>query len=65
MAHCVHQLVTNFVCLLFGAEQVEYSEYWELFHWKQGAVLLMKAVRVKQNSEAAGHKTKTMNWKVR
>ncbi len=32
MLHCVHQLVANFVCLQFGAEQVEYSEFFlELF----------------------------------
>ncbi len=35
MLHYVHQLVANHVCLLFGAEQVVYSEFLEPFHWKQ------------------------------
>ncbi len=34
MLHCVHQLVSDFVCLLF-AEQVVYSGFLQLFHWKQ------------------------------
>ncbi len=28
----VHQLVANYVCLLFGAEQVVYRGFLELFH---------------------------------
>ncbi len=31
MLHCVHQLVSNCVCLLFAAEQVVYSWFLELF----------------------------------
>ncbi len=33
MLHYVLQLIS--VCLLFGAEQVAYSEFLEFFHWKQ------------------------------
>ncbi len=35
MLHYVHQLVANFVCLLFGARQVVYSGFLELFRWTQ------------------------------
>ncbi len=35
MLHHVHQVVTNFVCQPFGAEQRAYSQFLELFHWKQ------------------------------
>ncbi len=34
MLHCVHQLVANFVCLLFGAGQVVYSGFIRAFCWK-------------------------------
>ncbi len=35
MLRYVHQLVSNCVCLLFGAGQVVYSGFFELVHWKQ------------------------------
>lgn len=31
----VQQLVTNCVCLPFGAVQIVHSGFLELFHWKQ------------------------------
>ncbi len=34
MLHRVHQLVTNCVCLWFGAEQEAYSRSLELLSWK-------------------------------
>lgn len=58
MLHYVRQVVTNCVCLLFGAEQWVHSEFLELFHWnlllpavaEKGA---KRAMRVNQNSKAA------------
>ncbi len=35
MLHYGHQLVAICVCLLFGAEQVVYRGFIELFHWKK------------------------------
>ncbi len=35
MLYYVHQLVADCVCPLFGADQVVYSGYLELFCWKQ------------------------------
>ncbi len=35
MFHYDHQLGSNYVCLLFGAEQAVYGEFLELFHRKQ------------------------------
>ncbi len=32
-SHDVHQQLSNCVCLLFGAEQVVYSDLLELFFW--------------------------------
>ncbi len=66
MLHYVHQLVTDFVCLLFGAGQVVYSEFIKAFLFKTAARCkqLMRAVRVNPNSKAAGCKTKTMSWQM-
>lgn len=44
MLHYVHQAVTNCVCLLFLAEQVVYTEFRDLFHWKQLPAALYKSV---------------------
>ncbi len=35
MLQYVHQLLSDCVCLLFGAGQVVYGGFLELFHWKQ------------------------------
>ncbi len=35
MLHYVHQLLSDCVCLLFAAEQVVYSDFLQLFLWKQ------------------------------
>ncbi len=35
MLHYFHQLVANFVCLLFDAKQEVYSVVLVMFHWKQ------------------------------
>ncbi len=55
MLHCVHQQLSNCVCLPVGAEQLVFSRFLELFHKK---LLLaaaendaIKAVRVNQNSK--------------
>ncbi len=37
MFHYIHQLVTNFVCLLFGAGLGAYSWFLELFKLKTAA----------------------------
>lgn len=57
MLHLVNQLVANFACLLFVAEQVVYSQSVKLFHWKRlpaaaknNAVI---AVRVNPNNQTA------------
>lgn len=39
MLHYVQQLLTNFVCLLYSAEQVVYSTSLEIIHWKQATTL--------------------------
>ncbi len=57
MLHYVHQLITNFVCLQFGAAQQAYSRCIEPFCWKQ------LEIRSTQNSKSEGSKTKTMSWK--
>ncbi len=57
MPHYVHQLVSKCVCLVFAAEQVVYSGFLEIFHWKQLPAAAknnaMRAVRVNQNSKVA------------
>ncbi len=39
MLHYVHQLVTNFVCLLFGAGQIVYSWFYQSFFAKKKKLL--------------------------
>lgn len=55
MLHCVHQLVSDCVCLLFCAGQVEYSRFLLLFHWQQlpaaADSVAMRIVRVNLNSK--------------
>ncbi len=62
MLHCVHQQVTNCVCLLFGAELLMYTGFLELFRWKQLPAAAendaLGVVRVNQNSEIAGQTAK-------
>ncbi len=48
MSHYVHQVVANFVCLLFGAGKVVYSGFIRAFFCgEQLAAVAMRAVRVK------------------
>ncbi len=68
MLHAVHQLVANFVYLLFCARQVVYSEVLEFFGRKQmppvaenEKMALMTALRLNQNSKVVVYKTKTMS----
>ncbi len=61
MLHYVHQLVTNFVRLLFGAWQVGYSGILENFFAENSCLLcmetaLIREARVNQNSQAVGRK---------
>ncbi len=55
MIHCVLQLVSNCVCLLFDADQVVYSGFLELFLWKQLPCVAendaIRAARVNQHSK--------------
>ncbi len=65
MLNYVHQLVANFVCLLLGAEQLVHSGFFTAFSqlpavYKKDAV---RVVRVNQDINVAGPKTKTINWK--
>lgn len=65
MLHFLHQLVFNFVCQLFVAEQRVHSEF---YHLKQLPVMskteAVKPVRVIKHSKVAGQKTKVMSWKM-
>ncbi len=66
MLHYVHQLVSNFICLWFGTEQVVYSGFLELFRWKQQPAVAennaMKVVRVNKNSSSsAGYGPENQN----
>ncbi len=47
MLHYVHWLVSNCVCLLFGAEQIVYSGFMGGFCWKQ----LAAAAEVDEKAE--------------
>ncbi len=48
MLHRVHQLVANFVCLLFGPELIVYSGLLELLFSLKTAGMLMRAVSLNQ-----------------
>ncbi len=58
MLHYVHQLVANFVCLLFGAGQVAYNEFIRAFSLKTAAPennisenVKLQARKLKQQAE--------------
>ncbi len=57
MDHYVHQLVANWVCLLFGAEQVVYSRFLELFYWKK----LLAAAENDTDESSESRRAKTMS----
>ncbi len=64
MLHCVHQLVSNWVCLLFAAEQVVYCGFLELFLAKNSWLLRQtySTVRLNQNSKVLSRQNKTITW---
>ena len=64
MLHYVNLLVTSFVCLLFGAEQVVYSGFLS-FSLLYSCLLLrlMKVVSVNQNSKAVDRKNQNNDLK--
>ncbi len=65
MLHYVHQLVSNCVCLPFGAEQVVYCGFLEHFYWKQQQKWdPHKRGGSAQNSNVADSKMKTKSWKM-
>lgn len=55
MLHCVHQ---NHICLLLGAEQVEYNGFLVLFSRQQLHIVAennaMRAVRGNKNNKVTG-----------
>ncbi len=54
MLHYVQEVVANYVCLLFGAEQVVCIGFLKLFHGNQLPAVAkndMRAVRVNQNQK--------------
>lgn len=60
MLNYVHQLVTYFVCLLFGAEQVVCSRFLELCHWKQ--LRLKKQCYDSDEIKVVDQTVKTIIW---
>ncbi len=57
MFHYAHQPVSDWVCLLFGAEQVAYGGFLLLFLWTQLPAAAeddaVRAARVNRNSKVA------------
>lgn len=51
MLHYVHQLVVNFVCLLFAVEQMVYGEYVRAFLLKTAACKTLKLQAMNQNNK--------------
>ncbi len=56
MLQYVRQIAANFVCLMFGVGQVAYSGFIRVFCSLLLLEMLMRAVRLNQNSKAAKRK---------
>lgn len=64
MLHRVHQVVGNFLRLLFGAGQIAYSSFISSFSLEIAGEKLLRAVRVNQDSKVAGRKSQNNTFNV-